>query len=138
MDGFDLGTLQSRVENLSPCLILVKVARDGSPVLAMFTTAPLGPASPKTRGDMGCFVARLDTAHSSVYRHDPSYTASNDFALSSRDCMVFGGTEEGSSHALRIESSLRTGEFLSHMQLCSTGNGCLTCVLSCCRVFWLV
>lgn len=110
MDGFDLGTLQSRVENLFPCIILVKVARRDNPILAVFMTQAVAPPSPKTRGDVGCFVSRLDNAHSSVYRHDPSYTSSNDFGICSRECMVFGGTENGSSHALKIEASLRVGK----------------------------
>lgn len=120
VDGWSLDTLYRKAENIFPCLLLLTVANDWTEggglcaTIGVFMSGPISPPGPDVRGDGGCFVFRLDGPNSACYKWNPPRaagggpvtTASNEFALCTSDFMLFGGSAQLATNAIRIEADL--------------------------------
>ena len=117
-DGWDLETLYRRTQSMSPCVLLLKSV-ESKALFGMFLSVALSPASKDIRGDGQCFLFRLDGQKAISHRwaaEDLSVSqqaaASNDvtlnqFAVCNEGYMLFGGSSQHGTNAIRVETDLK-------------------------------
>jgi hypothetical protein len=135
-DGWSLGTLYAKTENLCPCLLIVRTLTQGA-IVGVFIASAISPPSGAVRGDGNSFVCRLDGPEAGCYRwvgkkdlsHGSASSSSldsgpgspspspgvsftrNQFGVFKDDCIMIGGSELKGENALYLSGDLSTVVF---------------------------
>ena len=124
--GWGLRNLHSYASGYSPAIVLIKALGGPAVIGALICGDSLSPPSKKFRGDNRTQVFRLDPGFevclsamsipnklsSTIFEHEmPSNTMSVcllQYAVSCREYLSFGGSEQFNTNAIRLDESLHT------------------------------
>lgn len=111
-DGWNIDTLYRKTVAMSPCIVLVR-SLQARVVIGAFLPVCMSPPSSVVRGTGLTFVCRLNGELAACYRWNAKGEAEDratvhQFAMCREDCIIFGGSAEHATNAIRIDAELKT------------------------------